>query len=331
MKRVQVGFLKSWVGALVVALAAGLSAAQAAVLPGALVTPPWLHDHAKQVQIVDIRDSLGSLTNDPKFTTVKGQKVLEEVGGHIPDALSVNFWGLRQKHVIDGKTIDFMLPTAKEFEQTMQAVQLEPGKPIVIVPTGDDATSLQEAAFFAWELQVFGVPQEQIAILNGGMHAWTSAGYDVDTDAIAPMSSSKWKAQAPNPALLATTAEVQAAQRAHGLLLDARPLAQFAGLERTPAVLAAGRLAGATALPAELLYRNADDGSWRFLSAHVYRKVLAGSGVQRVAPGIVYCNTGQYAAGAWFVIDRIMGRKGLREYPGGMNEWEQRGLPVARF
>ena len=331
MKKVQVGFLKSWVGALVVALAAGLSAAQAAVLPGALVTPPWLHDHAKQVQIVDIRDSLGSLTNDPKFITVKGQKVLEEVGGHIPDALSVNFWGLRQKHVIDGKTIDFMLPTAKEFEETMQAVQLEPGKPIVIVPTGDDATSLQEAAFFAWELQVFGVPQEQIAILNGGMHAWTSAGYDVDTDAIAPMSSSKWKAQAPNPALLATTAEVQAAQRAHGLLLDARPLAQFAGLERTPAVLAAGRLAGATALPAELLYRNADDGSWRFLSAHVYRKVLAGDGVQRVAPGIVYCNTGQYAAGAWFVIDRIMGRKGLREYPGGMNEWEQRGLPVARF
>lgn len=331
MKVGQGGSPKGWMGVWLFALASVTSAAQAAVLPGALVTPPWLHDHAKQVQIVDIRDSLGSLTNDPKYATVNGQKVLEEVGGHIPDALSVNFWGLRQKHVIDGKKIDFMLPTAKEFEETMQAVQLEPGKPIVIVPTGDDATSLQEAAFFAWELQVFGVPQEQIAILNGGMHAWTSAGYDVDTDAIAPMSSSKWKAQAPNPALLATTAEVQAAQRAHGLLLDARPLAQIAGLERTPVVPAAGRLAGSSPLPAELFYRNADDGSWRFLSAHVYRKVLAGGGVQRVAPGIVYCNTGQYAAGAWFVIDRIMGRKGLREYPGGMNEWERRGLPVVSF
>lgn len=331
MKIARRGLPKGWIGAWLFALAAVTSAAQAAVLPGALVTPPWLHDHAKQVQIVDIRDSLGSLTNDPKYATVNGQKVLEEVGGHIPDALSVNFWGLRQKHVIDGKTIDFMLPTAKEFEETMQAVQLEPGKPIVIVPTGDDATSLQEAAFFAWELQVFGVPQEQIATLNGGMHAWISAGYEVDTDAIAPMTSSKWQARAPNPALVATTAEVQAAQRAHGLLLDARPLAQIAGLERTPVVPAAGRLAGASPLPAELFYRKADDGSWRFLSAHVYRKVLAGGGVQRVAPGIVYCNTGQYAAGAWFVIDRIMGRKGLREYPGGMNEWEQRGLPVVSF
>ena len=321
----------AWLGALLLALAACASAAHAAVLPGPLVTPPWLHDHAKQVQIVDIRDNLNSLTNDPKFSTIKGQKVLDEVGGHIADALSVNFWGLRQKHVIDGKTIDFMLPTAKEFEESMQAVQLEPGKPIVIVPTGDDATSLQEAAFLAWELQVFGVPAEQIAILNGGMHAWISAGYAVDTDAIAPMSSSKWKASAPNPALLATTAEVQAAQHARKLLLDARPLAQFAGLEHTPVVPVGGRLAGATALPAELLYRNADDGSWRFLSAHVYRKVLAGAGAHRLAPGIVYCNTGQYAAGAWFVIDRIMGVHGLREYPGGMNEWAQRGLPIVNF
>lgn len=323
--------IKGWLGALLFALAAGVSAAQAAVLPGPLVTPPWLHEHAKQVQIVDIRDNLNSLTNDPKFSTVKGKKVLDEVGGHIPDALSVNFWGLRQKQVIDGKTIDFLLPTAKEFEQSMQGVQLEPGKPIVIVPTGDDATSLQEAAFFAWELQVFGVPPEQIAILNGGMHAWISAGYAVDTDAIAPMSSSKWTAQPPNPALLATTAEVQAAQRARKLLLDARPLAQFAGLEHTPVVPVGGRLAGGTALPAELLYRNADDGSWRFLSPQVYRQVLAGAGVHRLAPGIVYCNTGQYAAGAWFVLDRIMGVKGLREYPGGMNEWVQRGLPIVNF
>ena len=89
--------------------------------------------------------------------------------------------------------------------------------------------------------------------------------------------------------------------------------------------------AGASPLPAELLYRNADDGSWRFLSAQVYRKVLAGAGMHRISPGIVYCNTGQYAAGAWFVVHRIMGVKGLREYPGGMNEWEQRGLPVEAF
>ncbi|WP_079418093.1 sulfurtransferase [Thiomonas intermedia] len=312
-------------------LGACAGVAQAMVLPGPLVTPPWLHEHASKVQIVDVRDNLDSLTNDPKFSTVKGQKVLDEVGGHVPDALSVNFWGLRQKRDIQGHPVDFLMPTAEEFQASMRGVQLQQDKPIVIVPTGDDATSLQEAAFFAWELQVFGVPAEQIAILNGGMHAWISAGYDVDTDAIAPMTASKWTAKTADRKLLATTEDVQAAQRNHALLLDARPLPQIVGLERTPVVPRAGRLAGAQPLPAELFYRNADDGSWRFLSAPVYRRVLAAGGVKRLAPGIVYCNTGQYAAGAWFVLDRIMAVKGVRSYQGGMNEWEQRGLPVTPY
>ena len=37
------------------------------------------------------------------------------------------------------------------------------------------------------------------------------------------------------------------------------------------------------------------------------------------------------AAGAWFVLDRIMAVKGVRSYQGGMNEWEQRGLPVTPY
>ncbi len=317
-----------WIGTVVCVLSGW---AQAGVLPGPLVTPQWLHAHAREVQIVDLRDNLNTLSDDPKFTTVNGRKVLDAVGGHIVDALSVNFWGLRQKRDIDGKTVDFLLPTADAFQASMQAVQLQQDKPIVIAPTGDDATSLQEAAFFAWELQLFGVPAEQIALLDGGTHAWIAAGYPVDTDAIAPMTSSAWKASAPNPELLATTAQVQAAQRAHKPLLDARPLAQFAGLERTPVVPVFGRLDGSRALPAELLYRQAADGSWRFLTPAQYKTVFALGGVTRLQPGILYCNTGQYAAGAWFVLSRILDLKGLREYPGGMNEWVQRGLPIASF
>jgi thiosulfate/3-mercaptopyruvate sulfurtransferase len=304
---------------------------QAATLPGPLVTPQWLKDHAKEVQIVDIRDNLNTLSDEPKFETIKGQKVLDQVGGHITDALSVNFWGLRQKRDINGKKVDFLLPTADEFQASMQGIQLQQNKPIVIAPTGDDATSLQEAAFFAWELQVFGVPAEQIAILNGGTHAWIVAGYAVDTDAIAPMTSSKWTAKPASAKLLATTQQVQAAQHARQPLLDARPLAQFAGLENTPVIPVKGRLADARALPAELLYKQAADGSWQFLTPEQYKTVFALDGVPRPRAGIIYCNTGQYAAGAWFVLDRIMGLKGMREYPGGMNEWFQLGLPVAKL
>lgn len=317
--------LLNWAGAMVLG---ACGAAHASALPGPVVTAQWLHEHAGEVQIVDIRDDLNSLTNDPEFTKVGGKKVLARVGGHIVDALSVNFWALREKRDIDGKTVDFLLPTAAEFQGVMQASQLEHGKPLVLVPTGDDATSLQEAAFLAYELQLFGESPDDIAILDGGVHAWIAAGYEVDTDAIAPLESGHWTAKPPRAGMTADIAQVQAAQRSHELLLDARPLAQFAGLDRTPVIPVKGRIAGASPFPAELLYSLAADGSWRFLTPAQYKAVLALGGVRHTAPAIIYCNTGQYASGAWFVLVRIMGLKGFKEYQGGMNEWVSHKLPV---
>lgn len=312
-----------------VACAVSASCAGAVTLPGPVVDVAWLHAHASQVQIVDIRDDVGSLTNDPKFRTVDGHKVVEQVGGYIPDALSVNFWALRETRQVGGRKIDFLMPTAEEFQDVMRASVLQPGKPVVLAPTGDDATSLQEAAFLAWELEVYGQPASQVAILDGGTHAWLAAGYPVDNDAIAPMESGHWSARPARADLLADIAQVQAAQGHGGALIDARPLAQFAGLARTPVVPVDGRLKGALPLPAELLYRRAADGSWHFLDAAQYRTVMALDHLQVPASAILYCNTGQYAAGAWFVLHRILGERGIREFPGGMNEWVARGLPVA--
>lgn len=325
MNKRETTTLRGIAGALALGLA---SLAHAADLPGPLVTVQWLHDHAKEVQIVDIRDDLNSLTADPKYSTVNGTKVVDQVGGYIPDALSANFWALREKRDVNGKTIDFLLPTADEFQEVMRASQLEDGKPVVLAPTGDDATSLQEASFLAWELEVFGMPARQIAILDGGTHAWLAAGYPVDNDAIAPMTSGHWTAKPPRADLLADIAQVEAAQKAHKPLFDARPLAQFAGLSRTPVVPKEGRLADARPLPAELMYRQDADGSWHFLPAAQYKTVFALARMGLPHGGIIYCNTGQYAAGAWFALSRIVGVKGLREYPGGMNEWEQRDLPI---
>ena len=312
----------------IIGLLQALLAAHAATLPGPLVDVAWLHAHLDQVQVLDVRDDLNSLTDAPKYQTVGGAKVLSQVGGYIPGALSANFWALRGKRAIGGKDVDFLLPSAAEFEEVMQASQLEPGKPVVVAPTGDDATSLQEAALLVWELELFGMPADQVAMLDGGTHAWIAAGLTVDDDAIAPMSSGHWKAAPARGDMMADTAQVRAALRAHRPLLDARPLAQFAAVDHTPVVPVAGRLAGARSLPAELLYRRGADGAWHFLSAAQYRAVFALDRVRVPAHPIVYCNTGQYAAGAWFVLDRILQRHGVREYPGGINEWVARGLPV---
>ena len=306
-----------------------VSTAQAGILPGPLVDVAWLHDHAKDVQIVDIRDDINSLTADPIYKTEGGKKVLVSVGGYIPDALSVNFWAIRSKRAVAGKTIDFLLPSQADFQAVMQASVLNKGKPLVLVPTGDDASSLQEAAYLAYELQVFGMPAADVAILNGGTHAWMAAGYQVDNDAIAPMNSGNWTAVAENPKLVATTAQVlQASKQGRPMLLDARPLAQYVGVEASVVATQPGRIARAHALPPSALYRTAADGSARFLSPAQYRAVLPLLGVPVKGAKIVYCNTGQFAASAWFIFDRLLGQSDVRVYPGSINEWSHLGEPM---
>jgi thiosulfate/3-mercaptopyruvate sulfurtransferase len=323
-------FNNRWRALLAAALVAPcISTAHAAVaLPGPLVTVQWLNEHQADVQVVDVRDDLNTLSAKPTFTTTGGKRVLEQVGGHIPDALSVNFWGLRTKREVSGKTLDFQLVSGDEFQARMRGVQLEPGKPIVITPTGDDATSLQEAAFFAWVLQVYGVPAEQISILNGGVHAWIAADLPLDTDAIAPLGSTQWTAKTPRADMLADRTQVQAAQLSGKAIFDVRPLTQFAGLEQPPAGLVAGRLAGSRPLPAEIFYKQAADGSWRFLTPEENRSLFSVDGIPRPKKGILYCNTGQYAAGAWFALERVQGLSGVRMFPGGVYEWVKLGLPL---
>ena len=44
------------------------------------------------------------------------------------------------------------------------------------------------------------------------------------------------------------------------------------------------------------------------------------SGVDPQAPVITYCNTGQLAAGNWFVLSEILGNKQARLYDGSLHK-----------
>ena len=142
--------------------------AQAVALPGPRVVPQGLDDYAKAAQIVEMRDNLNPLADDPKFSKAGDKKVLDRVGGDIAVALSANLWAWRQKRDINGKRVDFLLPTAEDFQGVTQASLLEPGKPVVLAPTGDDALSLQEAAPPAWESQLPGQPADKAAFVLDG-------------------------------------------------------------------------------------------------------------------------------------------------------------------
>ena len=321
--------LKRWLwplGWLALCLAAGHTSA--AELPSPLVSAQWLHEHLADVQIVDVRDDTGSLSTPPAWTTVQGQQVLLRVGGFINGARSLDFWSLRGSRNFAGHPLGFVFPDAARFTHLMQQADVHAGRPIVITPTGDEESSLQEAAYLALELRVYGVPRDQVAILNGGLHAWITAGYPVKVDTIMPMCSSHFSARPTHPDWVVNTATVVAAQKSGTQLLDARPLSEFVGVEKSPIIARLGRISGATALPSEALYFRAANGAWYFMNAQNDTRALRALHIAPAADAILYCNTGQYAAGAWFVLHEVLGMRGVREYTGSLYSWLAHGLPV---
>jgi thiosulfate/3-mercaptopyruvate sulfurtransferase len=130
--------------------------------------------------------------------------------------------------------------------------------------------------------------------------------------------------------MLASTKQIaERLQRGGGAtLFDARPLAQHVGIEQSVVATRAGRISGAKPIPPDVLYRTASDGSALGLSPAQYRSILKLMSVSVQRPMIIYCNTGQYAASVWFILDRLLGDSAVRVYPGSINEWSHLGEPM---
>ncbi len=163
-----------------VALLAMLSSSGRAMdLPGPLVSPAWLAEHAKEVVIIDVRDDIESFTQAPQFDTDKssGKKVLSGMGGHVPGALLLDFSKVRVARTVDGRTVKALLPERAEFETLMRDVGVEKNKPIIVVSLGQSIEDLDEAARTYWSLKVYG--QKSVAILDGGVAAWIDSGQPV--------------------------------------------------------------------------------------------------------------------------------------------------------
>jgi thiosulfate/3-mercaptopyruvate sulfurtransferase len=208
--------LNAWV---LVALVSLSGIAQAAVLPGPLVTPEWLAANADKVTVLDVRDYPEEYRGAPRFETDStGKKTLVEVGGHIPGALLVDFAKIRAARVIDGRKISGMVLEASALEQLMRQVGVKAGQPIVIASTGNTIEDFDGAARLYWTLKYYGATD--LAILDGGYVRWIDEGRPTE-DAAPVVATGDWSAAAPREDLFADTAEVEAASASGIQLVDA--------------------------------------------------------------------------------------------------------------
>ena len=239
--------------------------------------------------------------------------------GHIPGSVSAPYALFRGPASNPGQLV-----SEETLQETLRALGVTKDRPTVVIYQGKDITDFGAAARVYWTLKSSGV--SQLAILNGGVDAWTGAGRPLSTDAIPPTPSTieiefsdQW---------LATTDDVlgvvQGASAAQ--LVDARPEQFWAGKKQHPAAAIAGTLPGSRFTPHSSWF---EDGALVMSPAASVQATAASANLSTAnTPLISFCNTGHWAATSWFAMSEVAGMEGVKLYPDSMVGYTADGHPV---
>jgi thiosulfate/3-mercaptopyruvate sulfurtransferase len=206
------------------------------------------------------------------------------------------------------------LPSVTDFRAAMRRLGVRASVPVVVYDAGDSMS----AARCWWLLCYFGHPR--VALLDGGLAAWTEAGHELEAGpADPPARSSDFE---PSPGhLRLLDADGAAAMARSGVLLDARAGERYRG-EVEPIDRVAGHIPGAVSAPTKENLQAG--GRWR--SPDELRRRFAALGVEAGAGGAggsggagAYCGSGVTAAHEVFAL-RLAGIDGAL-YVGSWSEW----------
>jgi thiosulfate/3-mercaptopyruvate sulfurtransferase len=228
------------------------------------------------------------------------------LAGHVPGAVFVDLDAVLAAP--PGQGGRHPLPALADFQAGMRAAGVGNARPVVLY----DAGNSMAAARGWWLLRYFGHPD--VAVLDGGLAAWTGAGLPVETgDAGAPARASDFDARPGGMPVLDADAAAGLAARG-GALLDARAPERFRG-ESEPVDAVAGHIPGARNRPTAL---NLAPGG-QFLDAAALREAFASVGVDGEAEVGAYCGSGISAAHQVLALELAGYTAAL--YPGSWSEW----------
>lgn len=233
--------------------------------------------------------------------------------GHIQGAVFSDYAKAGWRTTLQG--VPGMLPPVNQVAALIGSLGIDNKTHVVVVPAGKDSTDFGSAARVYWTFKVLG--HDAVSILDGGYTAWTAQAAPV---AIGPVAKPTPKSFTPNfrAELLATTADVSAALVSKIPLIDARPVDQYTGKVKAPVAKAPGTIPGAVNLPNTSF--TATNPATMLPSEHL-RALLAKAGVPEKGPQIAFCNTGHWAAVAWFGLSEVLGNPQVKLYDGSMAEW----------
>lgn len=200
------------------------------------------------------------------------------VAGHIPGAYFVDMNTELSTPHLPGRTGRHPLPGRADWLRQLQQLGVDPSMQVVVY---DDAGGAGAARLW-WMLLWAG--HEQVAVLDGGLQAWTAAGEPLSTEAPPPVQSASFDYSALTP--LATVAMAWELDAARQELLDARDPARFRG-EVEPIDPVAGHIPGAQCAP----FTTNLDAQGCFLPPQILRDKFAAATASG-KPVVCYCGSG---------------------------------------
>jgi thiosulfate/3-mercaptopyruvate sulfurtransferase len=230
----------------------------------------------------------------------------EFVAAHIPGAVFFDI-----DRIADRATpLPHMLPPADEFADAVGALGIGSDDRVVVY----DARGVVSAARVWWTFRAFG--HERVAVLDGGLRAWTTEGRPVASGEPAPTRRRFRAVLRPELVRDLEAMRRNVATRAEQVV-DARSRGRFEGTEPEPrAGLRGGHVPGSLNLPYETLYR--PDGT--LLPPDALRSAFVDAGVDLARPITTTCGSGITAAVLALAL-YVAGRPEVAVYDGSWTEW----------
>jgi len=268
-------------------------------MPSPFVSADWLHQRlgAPDIVVLDASWYLPAQGRDAQA---------EYLAAHVPGAIRFDLDAMSD----ETSPHPHMLPRPEVFSSRMRTLGIGDGAQIVVY----DGLGLFSAPRVWWMLRTFGV--RDAAILEGGLPAWTAAGYPTEDGEGRPRERRHFSARLDNGAVADADDVVRALAKGSAQVVDARSGPRFRGEEAEPRPgVRPGHMPGARNVHYAALQANG-----RLKDEASLRAAFAEAGVDLDRPVVTTCGSGVTAAIVSLALETL-GRPPRALYDGSWSEW----------
>ncbi|MEM7212720.1 MAG: rhodanese-like domain-containing protein [Pseudomonadota bacterium] len=267
-----------------------------------LIEPQTLRSIGSEVTILDIRS--------PKAFAK----------GHVEGALNAPYGTWRGPKENPGEVM-----TDARLTERLQSLGVNRDTPVIVTYQGKNATDFGSAARVYWTLKSAGL--SRIAILNGGLNAWTGAGLPLGTEVTDVTRSGQRFSLSDDWRISEQGVHDVVTGRADAQIVDARPLEFLQGKKKHRQAKTAGTIEGAANVTHSTWFKGAGKAKGQIASAKDVLRLAREAGVEdgEDRPIASFCNTGHWAATNWFALSELAGIANVKLYPESMVGWTQAG------